>query len=507
MSPSTSRAQELAGQSIMFRFFGPEFTAEDRAAFRQIRPAGVLFFADNLTSHEHIRALTAELQAEAASLGMPPLFISADQEGGIVSRLPADMVTVPGAMAIGPLPEDDIRDMARITARQLLDVGINLNFAPTVDVNNNPANPVIRTRSFGETPEVVSRAAIATIRGHHDEGVIPTVKHFPGHGDTSVDSHLGLPVIDHPIERLRAIELAPFQAAIDAGVPAVMSAHIVFPALDEHPATLSHRILSGLLRDEMGFEGVIFTDAMGMDAISDRYGTADGSVRAKAAGVDCLESNETPEDFLIRHDALVSAIEGGSLPTELFEATERRLTALRERFSIGVAQDARDADATMRDRARSVAARTIRTVGGSAYSPLEAGKTTVILDFKRLRASEAEDPFNRAGIIRDGMAEKRPETQVVTFSHDPDDAQITRARDAVDGAETLVIMTRDATENGYQVEIAKDLIARATPERVIHIALRGPYDAGILGDVDDTLLTYGDPAVTLEALVDRLVGM
>jgi beta-N-acetylhexosaminidase len=509
MSPSTSRAQELAGQSIFFRFMGPAFTPAAREAFRQIRPAGVLFFADNLTSREQITALTAGLQAEAASLGMPPLFISADQEGGIVSRFPPDMVTVPGAMAIGQLPEDDIREMARITARQLLDVGINLNFAPTVDVNNNPANPVIRTRSFGETPEVVSRAAIAAIRGHLDEGVIPTLKHFPGHGDTHIDSHLGLPVIDHPIERLRAVELAPFQAAIDAGAPAVMSAHIVFPALDEHPATLSHRILTGLLRDEMGFRGVIFTDSMSMDAISQRYGVADGTVRAKAAGVDCLESNETPEQILARHEALVHAIEDGTLPLERFEATEQRLSALRERFSIGASRNVAAADGSMRDRAREVAARTIRTVGDTTFAALDAGKTTVIVDFQRLRASEAEDPFNRAGIIRDGMTKKRPGIRVVTFTHDPDAAQVRHAQAALDGAETLVLMTRDATENAYQIDIAKDLIARANPERIVHVALRGPYDAGILdgaGDVADTLLTFGDPAVTLEALVDRLVG-
>lgn len=506
MSPSISRAQELAGQSIFFRFLGPEFTDGDREAFRTIRPAGVLFFADNLTSRGQIQALTAELQAEAAALGMPPLLIAADQEGGVVSRLPADMVTVPGAMALGQLPDEDIRAMARITARQLLDVGINLNFAPTVDVNNNPANPVIRTRAFGEDVATVSRAAIATIRGFMDEGVIPTVKHFPGHGDTNVDSHLGLPVIDHPIERLRSIELAPFQAAVDAGVPAVMSAHIVFPALDEHPATLSKRILTGLLREEMGFRGVIFTDSMSMDAISTRYGTADGTVGAKAAGVDCLESNETPAQIADRHAALVAAIEDGRLPVELFEATERRLAALRERFGVGARRHVAQADGSLRDRAREVAARTIRTADGGDFRPLEAGRRTVVVDFQRRRASEAEDPFNRAGIVRNGLAERRPDVHVVTLSHEPDDAELATMREAVADAEVLVIMTRDATDNGYQVEIARDLIARANPSRVVHVALRGPYDAGTLGEVRDTLLTFGDPAVTLEALVERLVG-
>jgi hypothetical protein len=160
----------------------------------------------------------------------------------------------------------------------------------------------------------------------------------------------------------------------------------------------------------------------------------------------------------------------------------------------------------MRDRARAVAARTIRAAGGGDFRPLERGKPTVIVDFQRLRASEAEDPFNRAGIVRDGLGEQRPDVRVATLSHEPSDAEIAAVPDAVAGAEVLVIMTRDATDNAYQVTIAKDLIARATPSRVVHVALRGPYDAGILGDVDATLLTFGDPAVTLEALVERLTG-
>lgn len=503
---STESLSRIAGQSIMFRFMGPEFTASDRDAFRRIRPAGVLFFADNLTSREQIRALTDELQDTAKSEGMPPLFIAADQEGGIVSRLPPDMVTAPGGMAIGHLPPEDVEEMARITARQLLEVGINLNFAPTVDVNNNPANPVIRTRAFGETPEVVIRSALASIRGHLAENVIPTIKHFPGHGDTNVDSHLGLPVIDRPMERLRAIELAPFQAAINAGAPAVMSAHIVFPALDEHPATLSHRILTGLLRDEMGFTGAVFTDSMSMDAISKRYGHADSTIHAKAAGVDVLESNETPELILGRHQALVTALEDGTLPVEIFEATEARLAKLREQFSIGHVPELKEPDPGIRDFARNVAAKSITIVRNSSFKPLDGATKTVVVDFQRLRASEAEEPYNRAGIIRDGIEQNVPNATVVTLSQDPDDTEIARVRESVDCVNILVLMTRDATDNAYQVDISKDLIARADADRVIHVALRGPYDAGVLGEVDDTILTYGDPAVTLEALVDLLTG-
>lgn len=308
MTPS-----EITGQSIMFRFEGPEFTDEARQVFRRVRPGGVIFFADNITSREQVHALTEELQAEARELEMPPLLIAADQEGGIVSRFSADFVTPPSPMALAASSDPgDILTAATITATQLREVGINVNFAPSVDINIDPANPVIRTRSLGDTPEQVIANGEWVRLGHEAARVVTTVKHFPGHGDTSVDSHLGLPSIPYDRDRIDAVELAPFRAAIRAGVPAVMSAHILFPTLDpDYPATLSRRILTDLLRDELGFDGLIFTDSMSMSAISELYGVAESAVLAKLAGVDVLEANESLDDQLARHQALVDGLGSG----------------------------------------------------------------------------------------------------------------------------------------------------------------------------------------------------
>ena len=506
---TTPTTAELVGQSIMMRFEGPVFTDEARAAFREIRPCGVIFFADNITSREQVHALTSELQAEARSVGMPPLLIAADQEAGIVSRLPADMVTSPGAMALtanGDL--DDTEMAARITGTQLREVGINVNFAPVVDVNNNPANPVIRTRSYGDTVQKVIDGSLATIRGLDATRVVSCVKHFPGHGDTNVDSHLGLPVINHPIERLHEIELAPFKAAIAADVPGVMTTHIVFPVLDEHPATLSPAILTGLLRNELGFDGVIFTDSLSMDAINDWYGLGDTAIRCKAAGVDILESNESLDKQLIRFRALVDAVDTGSLPRELFEPTLRRLTALRERYALGDLVPAlAPVDPTLRVEAERIAAGTIAVAGNNTFVPVDPGENALIVDFQRLRTSEAEDPFNRGGIIRDEVRKLLPNVRVATLSHQPRNEEAQFAINAAQLATTIVIMTRDATEFPYQAEIANQVIANAPDgARIIHVALRGPYDNGILGPVSDTLLTFGDPAVTLKALVGALAG-
>lgn len=499
---------ELVGQSLMFRFAGANFTDEAREAFRTIRPAGVLFFGDNITSREQVHALTNTLQAEATSLGMPPLLIALDQEGGLVSRFSADFVTPPSPMALAAsgIP-GDIMAAASITATQLREVGVNVNFAPSVDVNNNPANPVIRTRSFGDTPERVIDSLEWAWRGHESARVITTVKHFPGHGDTAVDSHLGLPTIPHDRRRIDAVELAPFRAAVELGVPAVMTTHILFPVLDpDHPATLSHRILTGLLREEMGFSGLIFTDAMDMRAITERYGIAESTVLAKLAGVDVLEANESMADQLVRHQALTEALESGRIPRVTFEDTADRLTDVRNRYAIANEPTALPEPSGNRSMTVfDIALRTIAHAGPQPFTPLESTPGNVFVDLQRFRTSAAEDPVGRAQALRDAVKANLSESTVVTLSHDPTDDEIADATTNAARARTLIILTRDATDGSQQVDIANRAIAAAPDStRVIHCSMRGPYDAGTLHNVDDCLFTFGDPKVSIDALIATL---
>ncbi len=491
----------------MFRFLGPEFTARDREAFNTIRPGGVLFFGDNLTSRDQIRALTQHLQDAAREEGMPPLFIAADQEGGIVTRLPADMVTVPSAMGLGPLPAETIRESARINARQLREVGINTNYAPTADINSNPFNPVIRTRSFGESPEVVSAAVLATMAGHIDEGVIPTLKHFPGHGNTHVDSHHGLPEIETSIEELHRVELAPFIAGIRAGAPAIMTAHILFPALDDLPATLSRRILTGLLREELGFDGLLVTDSMSMDAIASGWGLEEAAILAKEAGADVVESSEAPDAMVARHAALVRAVETGRLDERHFTDTANRLDTLRARFNIGEAPiEFSDTDA-VRVAARDIARRTLRTASGAAVPVVPDNEGTVIIAFARLRNLEVVDRFDLPTVMERAIAGMLPHVRMITISSEPEQAEIEHAIAAAATARTLVVATRDAIQHTYQQDIGRQLMEAApgTAWR-IHINLRGPYDVGLLGEVDETAFTYGDAVVSLQALASALAG-
>lgn len=500
-------AIELAGQSIMLRFPGAAFDDAAREAFHRIRPGGVILFGDNVASRSQIAGLCRDLQAEARELGMPPLLIGIDQEGGLVSRLNADpaFVTPPGPMALTATgSREDIRRAAHITGEQLRQFGINVDFAPVVDVNNNHRNPVIRTRAFGDTVEAVIDGALATIEGLHEAGVAATVKHFPGHGDTHVDSHLGLPEIPHDMARLRAIELAPFQAAIDAGVPGVMTTHIRFPALDELPATLSHRILTGLLRQEMGFEGVIFTDSMSMRAIVDRYGVAEATVLAKRAGVDLLEANDTLEAQVTRHEALVTALGDGSIPRTTFVGSVARLDAVRNRFGIGYeVEKPGPAPETWREEAIAIARRGIVSLTG----PLAPVRVGVIVDFPRNRGTEAEDPVGRGPLLRRLVDEHLPGTQVMSLPPATSDSAVEDVLVAVREAATVVILTRDAADDPAQAVLAERIAAGAGPEaRVVHVALRSPYDVGLITRATDRVATYGDPAVTLVALVEVLAG-
>ncbi len=272
-----------------------------------------------------VRAMNDALQARAKV----PLLIAVDQEGGRVARFSTVPFTqVPPAGKLKTSGE--AFRAAETTARELSMAGVNWNFAPVADVNSNPENPVIGDRSFGATPEVVAEKVVAQVQGYRAGGVIPCVKHFPGHGDTATDSHYALPTLSHSLETMKARELVPFQAGMDAGCPSVMTAHILFPVLDpELPATLSPRILTGLLRENLGFDGVIVTDCLEMKAVADRWGVARAAVLAAKAGADVLLICHTWEQQKSAFDALKLAVETGELPESRVEESVARVQKLK----------------------------------------------------------------------------------------------------------------------------------------------------------------------------------
>ena len=311
---------------------------------------GVILFAENVVGTEQTARLTDGLQKASSEL---PLFITIDQEGGIVTRLQTG-TNLPGNMALGAARSEKYAyQTGEIIGKELSSLGVSVNFGPALDVNNNPGNPVIGVRSFSSNPELVSKLGIQTIKGLQSQNIAATTKHFPGHGDTAVDSHYGLPLVSHDKERLRSVELVPFQKAIDEGVDMVMTAHVQFPAFDDTtyiskkdgqdimvPATLSKKVLTGLLREEMGFDGVIVTDALNMKAIADNFGQEEAVVLALKSGVDIalmpaqVNSLQMEGNLSSVFHAVKKAIETGELPIEQVNNSVQRILELKEKRGI-----------------------------------------------------------------------------------------------------------------------------------------------------------------------------
>ncbi len=293
----------------------------------EINPWGVIFFARNASSPEAFLALTA-----AISERFPDLVLSIDHEGGRVNRLPPPFTKLPPILTCARAGDPGLlRRVAQAQGRELRAARIDLSYAPVLDVHSNPANPIIGDRAFGCTPEEVTHNALPYAQGLAEVGIIACGKHFPGHGDTSQDSHVDLPRVDHTVERLRSVEMAPFAAAIRQGIPMIMTAHVLYPALDpELPASLSRVVVGDWLRDALGYRGVVVTDDLEMCAVADRFGTGEAAVRAVRAGSDVLLVCNTPDRAREARDALAHAIAGGQIgAAALADAASRRLKLAR----------------------------------------------------------------------------------------------------------------------------------------------------------------------------------
>ncbi len=319
----------------MVGFEGHAASADVRRLIRDYRAGSVVLFARNVDTPEQVAELVRELQEIARDAGHDlPLLVAVDQEGGRVARLRAPWTEWPPLRALGRIgSEAHARRMGESLAAELTACGIRCDFAPVVDVDTNPKNPIIGDRSFGDDPELVGRLGAAMIGGLQDGGVAACAKHFPGHGDTDLDSHLALPAVDHSPSRLEDVELRPFRRAIEAGVASIMTAHVLVRELDDRlPATLSPLLIDRLLREKMGYGGVVVSDDLEMKAVADRWRPGEGAPLAAEAGCDLLPVCKN-------HDAQVDAIEGlvRAVETERFswkamDAACARVRLLKERF-------------------------------------------------------------------------------------------------------------------------------------------------------------------------------
>lgn len=327
----THRDQALeheVGQLIVGGFHGTSVPQDLTDLVRRGRLGGAILFSRNLPSIEGARDLVKELTSIDAPL---PLLVSVDQEGGRVERLKAPFPELPPMRVVGDKARKSlVHRIAGMLARSLRILGFHQDYAPVLDVDSNPLNPIIGDRAFSNDPAKVARLGASFVDGLQSNGVAACGKHFPGHGDTDVDSHLALPRLSHARDRLMHVELAPFRSAVRAGVASVMTAHILFDALDsEHPATLSEKVLRPLLRDELGFDGVIVSDDLEMKAIADHYGIQDAAVRAIRAGCDQLLVCSKVDWIAEAHQAIVKAVVDGALPRARISEAAARVDRLK----------------------------------------------------------------------------------------------------------------------------------------------------------------------------------
>jgi beta-N-acetylhexosaminidase len=507
--------EQKAGQIMIVAFRDSAVSPTIAEMLRDRHVGGVILFTQNLGDPRHARELTDALQELALSSGAGiPLFTAMDQEGGVVYRS-ADGATVwPSQMLLGAAGDADLLERCvRMTAAELHALGINVNFAPVLDVNNNPANPVIGTRSFGADPRAVAALGVRAIAAYQAAGVVAVGKHFPGHGDTDVDSHLALPVIDKSPGDLEAFELIPFRAAIAAGVDAIMTAHIALPQVTAgEPATLAPQALTELLRTSMGFDGLIITDDLEMGAIVDSYGTAEAALRAFRAGADLLLFRFTAEEQRRAYDLLLGAAQREPALAARLEESVRRIVRLKLRrglFAPAMPPSLAVVGAAGHQAAAvAAAAAGITLVRNDArLLPLRPRPDDRLLVLAPDPADLAyvEVPVPNALTLGAAVARKHPLTTAMTYRLDPDETQRVELAAAVEGAALVIIGTYDAQLYPGQPALVEALLSTVRP--LVVVSLRLPYDLGHLPDVATYLAAYDDRTPTLIAVADALFGV
>lgn len=498
---------QKVGQRLVTGFSGTKLNGAFVKLVQEHKIGNVVLFKENITDNIQLRQLCRDIQALILHETGRPAFITIDQEGGVVSRLEADAAAVPGAMAIAATgKKENAYDAGYITGRELAALGVNFDLAPDMDINTNPSNPVIGVRSYGDTPSMVSEYGVEMIKGLVDAHVLCAAKHFPGHGDTVADSHLGLPVVDKAFTEITQCELKSFEAAIQAGVPAVMVAHILYPALEKEkiPASMSRRIVTGLLKEEMGFSGLVLSDCMMMKAVADNFGTVEGAVAAVKAGVDLVFISHSTDLVAEAAGALVKACEAGEIDlAEMTASVNRILRCKRRNLPLPIINLQEVGGEEHRKAVARMMAEAITEVNVPPEGRPELGPSPLFLGCPPLRASNAASPEDYSFNFPMFMARALGGTFRVT-SADPGKAEIDAAVRAAQDRSCLIIGTVNGHLQQGQMYLVRALYKTGVP--TICVALRNPYDLIYPAKGVYTLAAYDYNPLSLEAVAEVLAG-
>lgn len=520
---SKMTVEEKIGQLFMIDFRtwnGQNFTKMNQEVSKVIsdfKLGGIILFAENIESAEQTTRLCAELQNSISNKEIP-LFIGIDQEGGIVSRLSMG-TNLSGNMSVGASASKDIAyEYGKILGEELKALGININFAPSFDVNSNPSNPVIGTRAISSSPSLVSSIGIEIVRGMGENNIIAGVKHFPGHGDTKIDSHIGLPRVDKTREELEGLEFVPFRENIK-NLDIVMTAHIQYPQIEKDknddvylPATLSDDLITGVLRNDMDFDGVVITDAMNMGAISDNFNNVESIKIAINAGVDIilmpttLASTKDITKFENIINNLVSSVESNEISVERLNKSVERILKLKYKKELLNFDDLPLEDRIInankvvsskehRDKERMIAASGITVLENDNVIPLKVKENEKIL---LIASSEGRLNSMRFGIDRLILENKIPKLEINTYSY-KNQINIDRVlEEKLNKADKIIILTEShgisQLRKGYYLrEFPRKVLdySKVNDKETIFVSVANPYNVGFYKDAKAQLLTYG----------------
>ena len=510
------RLERQIGQVFMVGFPGTEPDSEVTDLIQSHHVGGIILFSRNCRDVRQVSALTSRLQALARDAGHPyPLLVATDQENGLVRRLDNAITTFPGNMALGAAGSDSITlEVAQATGEELKALGINMNLAPVADVNSDPLNPVIGVRSFGEDAVQVARLTVAAVRGFRSAGIICSLKHFPGHGDTAVDSHRAIPSIPHTLERLEAIELVSFRSGITAGAETVMVAHLRLPHIVPDPdelASISPAVVR-LLRESLGFDGVVITDCLEMDAIANTIGTEPGAVRALRAGMDLVLISHRSERQRGALAMVHAAAQTGELPEEMIRRAAERVMRLKERHLAWETLPAPLTQRTisipghqrLRDRVYERSTTLVRNDDALIPLRLATDARLLVVAQPPARVTAAVDVVYAHEALVESVRAHHASAKGIRLNHDANEHEIEDLVRAAAVSDLIIMATLNAHLDERQSGLMRRLLETGRP--IIGIAVCNPYDLAAFPELRTFLATYEYTEPALSTVVGVIFG-
>ena len=500
---NTLSLEEKVGQMLMFAFHGCEFNEQLKTQIDEFHLGGVIHFARNIINPEQVLKLNKDIQEYSKY----PMFIGIDQEGGIVQRITKGTTPFPGAMALSAT-QQSIRKLHQYVGEDLKQMNYNMVFAPVADINNNPLNPVINSRSYSDDKEIVSKYVIDAFNGFQDANIIPTVKHFPGHGDTSVDSHVSLPMVKKSKKEIENLELVPFKAAVEAGIEGVMVAHIVYPAYDElYPSTLSKTIVTDILRDKLGFKGLVVTDSLTMGAINNNYTKKEIVTFAANAGIDVLifcgkaDINEQREIY----HSFIESVKEGNIPLEIIDKAVLRILEYKQKYCIQINEEYNYPNQEKIEMGNKLSLLSItnpklKNVTDNGNLPIKE-KDKVLVIFPKIKLfSLVDNEVNDYITLGTCLKKQGMELEEIIISCD--DYNLSSIKEKVLDFDKVIMATYNVCKDDYQTKVFNCL----PKDKVTVVAMRSPYDIYHLEGLRSYICIYEASDLALNNLSLCLVG-